>query len=532
MSRRHSLPLLAAFVGVLLTYLLPSLRQLELVSYDYRLLSVRASRGNVAPSRSIRMLGRSAETYQASANWNDASEQKLVRVLKQAGATQIWVDPLLHSPLPVDESGTPVAYTDLRPDEDNVVRNLELATAESLSPAVELFAKLQGVPLESVEVTPTSVKVGNREFPRVLAVDYPTQSATEDYLKPQSMHLALAPRNEAWLQSFDGTAILLVNSTQEARHRFGTPVGDLERYQLEFAALDTLQSGWTLRPLPLPWSIVLALGLGLLLAKFTFHSHNIYSPLLVWVIVGGCYWRLALRAFVEEWSLPVVPVIIGSLIAMTAVAAIQQFRAYNLMARLLGRDRAGAAARGESALGGAERIVTILFTNLPSAIQALEQTDPEASIHARNRYGAILTEVVRKHDGWVLDYQGDFQMAGFGAEKLDDQHALHAVRAGLELVKELKAAYPDESLHCGICTGPAAVGLVGAPSAKALAAIGDTTNVAARLTGAAKGQNVDVLISEPTQELCADAFVSKKLAPVDLKGKAQKVEVYSVERER
>ncbi len=519
-------------MGVLLTYLLPSLRQLELVSYDLRLRAVRVSRGNVAPSRSIRMLGRSAETYQASASWNDASEQDLVRVLKQAGAAHIWVDPLLHSTLLVDGAEKRVAYTTLRPDADNVVRSLELATDESLSPAIELFAKLQEVPLESIEVTQTSIKVGTHEFPRVLAVDYPAQSATEDYLKPQSMHLAFAPQNEDWLKSFEGTAILLVNNTQEARHRFGTPVGDLERYQLEFAALDTLQSGWILYGLPLFWSLVLSVSFSLILAKLTFHSHNIFLPLAVWTIAALLYWELAFQAFVSQWSLPVVPVLIGSLIAMTLVAAIQQFRAFNMMARLLGRERAGAAARGESGLGGAERIVTILFTNLPSAIQSLEQTDPEASIHARNRYGAILTKVVRKHEGWVLDYQGDFQMAGFGVEKLDEQHALHAVRAGLELIKELRLAYPDESLHCGICTGPAAVGLVGAPSAKALAAIGDTTNVAARLTGAAKGQKLDVLIAETTQNLCGESLLSTKLAPVDLKGKTQQVEVYSVEGER
>ena len=176
--------------------------------------------------------------------------------------------------------------------------------------------------------------------------------------------------------------------------------------------------------------------------------------------------------------------------------------------------------------------MTILFTNLPKAILALEQVDPEESIRARNRSGKILTKGVRHTHGRILDYQGDFQMAGFCVEKVDPQHAVNAVKAGLELCRTLKEQYPDENIHCGVCTGPAAVGYVGAPSSKELAAIGDTTNVAARLLGAAMKQNVPVLIAATTYELCSEQLVAEKLPAVSLKGKTNVVEVFSVEAVR
>jgi class 3 adenylate cyclase len=70
---------------------------------------------------------------------------------------------------------------------------------------------------------------------------------------------------------------------------------------------------------------------------------------------------------------------------------------------------------------------------------------------------------------------------------------------------------------------------VGAPGAKALAAIGDTTNVAARLMGAAMKQKVGVLISKTAHDECAESLQVHQLPAVALKGKTSNVEVYAVE---
>jgi adenylate cyclase len=180
------------------------------------------------------------------------------------------------------------------------------------------------------------------------------------------------------------------------------------------------------------------------------------------------------------------------------------------------------------------REASILFTLLPAYVLRRESEDHNHASRLRREYARLLGEICAKHDGLILDQQGDAQMVGFGLIHPAQAHALQAVATGLEVcarVAELLQRWgvPEEAIHCGVCTGPVAWGEVGASQLKAAAAIGDTTNTAARLMGAAKKLGKPVLISEPTfvhagVRICADA-----LEPLHLKGKAEPVPVYQAQ---
>lgn len=534
LSWRLRLLLLATAVGVLVPYLVPYLRRLELRSYDQRLLEVRLVRGNLLPHRDIRLFGVNEALKLSDPGWDAEREARIVReVLEEAKPAAVWVDPRLLQDVPGVLSTRPPRET---PDADGVVRRVDLVQDGKYSPALSLYAALQGSPIvEEGDL----VRVGERVFPRRLAVDFPAhglqrQGATTYHsLEPMSMRLLNdREHRQPVLETLPGTAVLFADHTMEARYVFKTPVGSIEPHQLEFAALDTLLSGWVLKRLPLPVDIALV-GLAIFgIAALTFFLHNPVATSIAWLLLAALYWQAAIWFFVHGWWIPVVPVLVGSLVGAAVVAAGQRLRAVQLMTRMLGEERAHMAAAGDAALGGSERPVTILFTNLPNSIKDLEKSDPEESIRARNRYNELATEAVRRHLGWTLDYQGDAQMVGFSVERMDPDHALHAVRAAMDLHEVVSRAYPEESIHCGVNTGPAAVGLVGAPGAKALAAIGDTTNVAARMMGAAMKQQVPVLISAPTYELCSTWIAAHELPPVSLKGKTAQVRVYAVEGER
>jgi class 3 adenylate cyclase len=536
-SWRIRLLLLATAVGVVFPFLLPPLHRLEWKSYDQRLAKVRETRGNQAPSLAIRMFGRDEQTLRKRPDWGPTAELEAVKSITSAGAARVWVDPKLGMPPTLGVTQVPPLKAPV--ELDGVVRKLDLAGDGHLAPSLELFAALQGVPAEKVVVTDFTVTVGERVLPRLLAVDFPKNelgtASTEDssdaaYLEPNPLWLLADPdASKIITQKLSGTAVLISDNDVQARYVMATPVGPLQAHQLEFAALDTMLSGWVLQQPPLLVQLALTTLCILFIASTTFFVQTTSLLITVWLSLTLIYHLLCARAFAAGWWLPEVPVISGGLIAAVIVAVAQRGRAVRLLERLLGAERAQKAAGGEVRLGGSERPVTIVFTNLPEQIKALEKTDPEESIRARNRYNALITPVIRRHLGWVLDYQGDAQMAGFGVEQLDPAHALNAIRAGLELHALLTEQYPGESIHCGVCTGPAAVGLVGAPGAKALAAIGDTTNVAARLMGAAMKQKVGVLISKTAHDECAESLQVHQLPAVALKGKTSNVEVYAVE---
>jgi class 3 adenylate cyclase len=125
-------------------------------------------------------------------------------------------------------------------------------------------------------------------------------------------------------------------------------------------------------------------------------------------------------------------------------------------------------------------------------------------------------------------FAGDAVMVVFNAGGDQPDHARRAALAALHLQErssELGRRHPDwPRLRAGVNSGRAVVGHVGAAQQRSFAAIGDTTNVAARLQAAARpGQ---VVIAATTREaLGADADV-EELPPVAAKGRREPVRAY------
>ena len=81
--------------------------------------------------------------------------------------------------------------------------------------------------------------------------------------------------------------------------------------------------------------------------------------------------------------------------------------------------------------------------------------------------------------------------------------------------------------HIGLNSGSAFVGSIGGPGRQAFSAIGDTTNLGARLLGVA-GPG-EIVIGERTWELLGDAAVGTALEPVRVKGKRDPVRAWRLE---
>ncbi|WP_211223897.1 adenylate/guanylate cyclase domain-containing protein [Pseudonocardia asaccharolytica] len=179
-------------------------------------------------------------------------------------------------------------------------------------------------------------------------------------------------------------------------------------------------------------------------------------------------------------------------------------------------------------LGGAVAEVSVLMADLRGFTPFAEDTAPDQVVAMLNTYYGAVVPVILAEGGTVVQFVGDAVMAIWGAPARQPNHAHRAARAGLHLHRavEIAAAGRREwpRFRVGINSGPALVGNVGAAQLRNFTAIGDTTNLAARLEGLAEpGQ---VVIGPVTRAQLGSAATVRTRGPVRVKGRREPVEVF------
>ena len=190
------------------------------------------------------------------------------------------------------------------------------------------------------------------------------------------------------------------------------------------------------------------------------------------------------------------------------------------------------AARAEVA--GERKIVTVLFCDLAGSTALAEGLDPEEYHDLLDEYLAIAFREIYRVEGIVNQLAGDGFMALFGAPVAHEdapQRALHAALAIRDALAALNARLQAErgfelQARIGIHTGPVVAGTVGNDLKMDYTAIGDTTNLAARLEALAEPGTI--LISQATARLVRGAFVLGPVGPLRVKGKREPVAAYEV----
>jgi class 3 adenylate cyclase len=157
-----------------------------------------------------------------------------------------------------------------------------------------------------------------------------------------------------------------------------------------------------------------------------------------------------------------------------------------------------------TSLEGERKQVTVLFVDVSGFTALSEKLDPE-DVHQLmdQAFEAMLSEVHRV-EGTVNQFLGDGLMALFGAPIAHEDHAVRAVLAALGIRRALAAhrerLWAERSIEfevrMGLNTGVVVVGSIGDNLRMDYTAVGDTTNVAARLLALAEpGQ---ILVSNDT----------------------------------
>jgi len=183
----------------------------------------------------------------------------------------------------------------------------------------------------------------------------------------------------------------------------------------------------------------------------------------------------------------------------------------------------------DAALGGKEADVTVLFADLRGFTAFSERTPPSEVVAMLNEAFGVAVPIVLAEGGTVVQFMGDAMMAIFNAPHPQPDHALRAARAALAMQRAIGEMAPPTThprFRVGLNSGPALVGNIGAAQIRNYSAIGDTTNLAARLqTYAPEGS---VVIGATTYDLIREHAIVRALGAPELKGKSQAVQVYEL----
>lgn len=191
-------------------------------------------------------------------------------------------------------------------------------------------------------------------------------------------------------------------------------------------------------------------------------------------------------------------------------------------------------------LGGSERRVTVLYTDINHFTPMCERHTPPEVIDMLNSYFEAMVEIVFAHAGLLKQFVGDEIMVIYGAPAEQPDHAARAVTTALDMLDKLAAMEREArgadgffDIKVGINTGDVVMGHVGSEQHMEYAAVGDDVNLGARIMATTKSLGVKILVSETTrleaQPLLPDVeWISHGVQ--SFKGKTAQIEVYEVRR--
>ena len=440
----------------------------------------------------------------------------------------------LNQPLAVIRRGAAgVAPVNMYPDPDGDIRRVPIALelgGERIAPldaqlhALVAKAGVSVSPLPAARSVLINFRGGPRTFPwvsyyRVINGEVPVESFKD--------------------------AIVLIGPTTEILHdQFATAFargGDMPGVEVHANALDTLLRGNPIREVPRALSTTLAVAAAVLGAVLVIRLHAFRAVLaamgLGLALVLSAYAAFALLDVWVRMMAPSLALVLGY--GATVIESfVREQRERRRLSQFFSPDvvREVVRHKDEGSLTTSRRVVTVLFSDIRGFTSISEKLQPEQVAEMLREYLSEMTEIVFKHGGTVDKYIGDAIMALYNVPFGDPEHAIKAVRTGLEFQERTIAVSRRWEAKLGIAirngvginTGEAVVGTLGSRQRLEYTAIGDTINLGSRLESITKDYKTNIIISEFTYEHVKDHFITKELGDVTVKGKTRPVKIYAV----
>lgn len=199
--------------------------------------------------------------------------------------------------------------------------------------------------------------------------------------------------------------------------------------------------------------------------------------------------------------------------------------------------------REQLLLKGEKKFATVMFTDIRGFTSLSEKADPAEILDILNQYFDRMSYVIYKTGGNLNKFIGDGLMIlygiPFGANN-SSEDAKNAIKASLMMLEEvellnkkwkLEGKTTKISIGIGIHSGIVIAGNIGSAKRLEYSVIGDTVNLASRLESTNKQFNTNIIISESTYKLVKDSITLKSLDSVNVKGRNQEVNIYTISKD-
>jgi adenylate cyclase len=406
--------------------------------------------------------------------------------------------------------------------------------------------------LKTLAVASTEVATGRR----VSASEFDGGPAWIDYYGPENsfrrvsfstVYLGHVPRgffhDKIVVVGPSAPTLQDIHPTSTARQMPGAEV--------QASAIATVLRGLPLRSSPVWLNLVLIVLLGCAtpLATLRFGSIATVGLALALAVAFTVGVQIAFDSgHVVSFIYPLGALILsaaGALSVQLVTVAFERERVRDLFSRFVPEnvvDEVLASAGGELRLGGVQREGTVMFTDLRGFTSFAETLTPDRVIEVLNRYLSEMSDAILDHGGTLVAYMGDGIMAVFGAPIVQADHADRALSTAREMLAVrlprfngwLREQELGEGFRMGIGlnSGRVMSGNVGSERRVEYTAVGDTTNVAARIEQLTKGTPHQLMVSGATKEALTTqpddlAFVDE----IELRGRRTEIAIWALAEE-
>ncbi|MGH7775066.1 MAG: response regulator [Candidatus Binatia bacterium] len=216
---------------------------------------------------------------------------------------------------------------------------------------------------------------------------------------------------------------------------------------------------------------------------------------------------------------------------------VEEIERIGRLKRYLSPQIAETVLRGEDdSIGKSHRReITVVFLDLRGFTAFSDSAEPEEVMALLKSYHAEMGKLIFTFEGTLERFAGDGIMVFFNDPVPCENHTERALRMTLEMratVKELRTGWLkkgyDLDLGVGLAAGYATLGNIGFEGRMDYGAVGNVTNLAARLCGEAKGSQI--LISQRVLATLEGLVEVEPVGELSLKGFHRSITAYNVLR--
>ncbi len=442
-----------------------------------------------------------------------------------------------------------VGVSNTAPEIDGVTRRIPLLMkiGENIYPAMAIEVIRVAVGAPSYQVKSGDAGIIAMRVPGFDTIK--TDANSRIWLRWNKDYETISASEEDF-SKFEGKTVIIGMSAEGLAGIIATPIGERYGYELTASTLDTVLEGKNIERIDVSFllELVASFVLGIILILITrFLPYWVIGiKLLSWYIaavwLSHYFFTTHLMLVDVSWILVTITIVGFHSVFLRFILEFKlkqqirkQFEHY-LEPKMVKKLQQNPDLLK---LGGETKELTFLFCDIRgfTPISEKYQTNPQGLTVVINKFLTPMTDIIMKNEGTIDKYMGDCIMAFWNAPIDTPKHKQLAVKSALEMIKKLKELNDSQgfgegnklNIGIGINSGKAVVGNMGSEQRFDYSVLGDAVNLASRLEGVSKNYDATLIVGEDTVKDISKLFSFRKLDDVQVKGKSNKVAIYTTE---